>query len=218
MLDSETNTTDAGFRLLLEQVQSGSQQATRQLIEHYAPTIVRAVRRRLNKAIRAKFDSADFVQAVWASFFATAQQLLRFNRPEELVGYLTAMAQNKVIDENRRRLQTDKHNVNRERSLNDSSEQTEVSLAGSQPSPSQLAIANELWDRLVNGLPVSYQRVLELRRFGNTHRQIAQQLGMNERTVRRVLRKILERRCHERRGSPPRDEERGHPGDTRGGQ
>ena len=55
---------DDEFGLLLEQAQSGSQDAMCQLIERYAPYIVRVVRRKLSRAIRSKFDSLDFVQAV----------------------------------------------------------------------------------------------------------------------------------------------------------
>ncbi len=183
---------DNEFRRLLKEVQDGSQAAACELIQRYGPHIVRVVRRRLSKQIRAKFDSFDFVQAVWASFFADPNQLVRFNHPEDLVGHLAALAHNKVVDEIRRRMRTEKYNVNRERSLNDSGLHFAGELADRQPSPSQVAIAHELWARLVQGQPAHYRRILELRRAGNSNQQIADQLGLNEKTVRRVIRKVLE--------------------------
>ena len=182
---------DDEFRQLLKRVQDGSQDAMCELIERYAPHIFRAVRRKLSKAIRAKFDSVDFVQAVWTSFFATPERLVSFNRPGELVRHLAALAHNKVIDEIRRRMATKKHDINRERSLNDSTFHVAMRLAAHQPSPSAVAIADELWERLLKGQPKHYQRILELRRAGNTQREIADQLGMNERTVRRAIQGIL---------------------------
>ncbi len=180
------------FRVLLEEAQAGSQDAMCELIERYAPHIVRAVRRKLSKAIRAKFDSFDFVQAVWASFFAAPRGFDRFDRPEELMGYLVTLAHNKVVDEIRRRMKTEKYNVNRERSLDDSDLHVARSLAAREPSPSEVAVAGELWARLLKGQPEHYRRILELRRAGNTPQQIADQLGLNERTVRRAIQRIFE--------------------------
>jgi RNA polymerase sigma factor (sigma-70 family) len=180
------------FRILLEEAQAGSEDATCELIERYAPHIVRAVRRKLSRAIRAKFDSIDFVQAVWASFFAGPRGLVKFDRPEELMGYLVTLAHNKVVDEIRRRMKTEKYNINRERSLNDSGLHASRSLAAQEPSPSEVAVADELWTRLLRGQPENYRRILELRRAGNTQRQIADELGLNEKTVRRVIQRIFE--------------------------
>ena len=188
--------SDDEFRRLLEQVQSGSQDAMCQLIERYAPHIVHVVRRNLKRAIRAKFDSVDFVQAVWASFFAAPQEGVRFDRPEDLVKYLSAIAHNKVVDEVRRRMQTNKYNINRERSLEDSTLHLSRRLASQEPSPSEVAVADELWRRLICDLPAHHQQILELRRAGHTLQQIADQLGLNERTVRRVIQGVLRsRRC-----------------------
>ena len=189
---------DDEFGLLLEQAQSGSQDAMCQLIERYAPYIVRVVRRKLSRAIRSKFDSLDFVQAVWASFFGAPQQFVRFDRPEDLVRHLAAIAHNKVVDEIRRRMETDKYNINRERSLDDSTLHFSRELASQEPSPSEVAVADEMWTRLIRGQPAHYQRILELRRDGHTQQQIADQLGLNERTVRRVIQGVLKDRRRDR--------------------
>jgi RNA polymerase sigma-70 factor (ECF subfamily) len=191
----DTNRMDARedeFRVLMEQARAGSQDAMCELVERYAPHIVRAVRRKLSNAIRAKFDSVDFVQAVWASFFATPRGFVGFDRPEELMGYLVTLAHNKVVDEIRRRMKTEKYNVNRERSLDDSDLHVGRSLAGLEPSPSEVAVADELWKRLLKGLPEHYRRILELRREGNTQQQIADELGLNEKTVRRAIQRIYD--------------------------
>ena len=180
------------FRVLLEKAQAGSQDAMCELIERYAPHIVRAVRRKLSKAIRPKFDSFDFVQGVWASFFAASRGFAKFDRPEELMGYLVTLAHNQVVDEIRRRMMTEKYDVNRERSLDDSDLHVARSLAALEPSPSEVAVADELWARLLKGQPEHYRRILELRRAGNTQQQIADELGLNEKTVRRAIQRIFE--------------------------
>ncbi len=189
---SQMHVMEDEFRELLEEAQAGSQDAMRGLIELCAPHIVRTVRRKLHRSIRAKFDSIDFVQAVWASFFAASTQFSRFDCPEALTGYLATMAHNKVVDEIRRRMKTEKYNVNRERSLDDSNLHAARHLAAQGPSPSEVVLANELWARLIERQPEHYRRILELRRSGNTQQQIADQLGLSERTVRRVIQRILD--------------------------
>ncbi len=179
------------FRRLLREVQNGSHEATRELIESYGPHIIRAVRRKLNRAIRPKFDSIDFVQAVWASFFATPKPLSDFEGPGELVGYLATLAHHKVIDEIRRRMESEKYNVNREQSLNGAEQNLSGQFPDPRPSPSQVAVAEELWARMVGGKPEHHQHILRLRREGNSYRQIAEQLGVNEKTVRRVIQAVF---------------------------
>ena len=179
------------FQRLLRQVQSGSQDATCELIERYGPHIIRAVRRRLNKAIRPKFDSVDFVQAVWASFFATPKPLMAFESPDQLVKYLAAVAHHKVVDEIRRRMETEKYDVKREQSLDDPKQDLTRQCPDPHPSPSQVAVAEELWARMLRGKSEHHRRILQLRREGNTCQQIADRLGVNEKTVRRIIQSLV---------------------------
>ena len=63
------------FRDAIDQICSGSEEAAWNFIETYGPHIQRVVRRRLHQSLRSKFDSVDFVQMVWASFFADPQRI-----------------------------------------------------------------------------------------------------------------------------------------------
>jgi RNA polymerase sigma factor (sigma-70 family) len=180
------------FRTLLERVREGSEDAAWDLIELYGPHILRVVRRKLNIRMRPKFDSADFVQAVWASFFTSRSQILKFNQPEELIAFLCAMARNKVITEMRRRMILEKYNVHREQPLDDSTLPAPYNPHGHQPTPSQVAVARERWQRMVNGQPPRHKEVLRLRYLGDTYEEIAEKLGMHERTVRKIVEQALE--------------------------
>jgi RNA polymerase sigma factor (sigma-70 family) len=184
------------FRDLMSEVRSGSEDAEIRFLEMYGDHIYRAVRRavrqRLNRVLRPRFDSQDFVQAVWASFFRHRSQVVKFERFDELVAFLTRVAGNKVIDECRHRMQTQKANVNRECSIDDGLPPGAVPT-GREPAPSQVAIAKEQWERMTDGIPSRYRRILELRADGETHEKIAKQLDVNEKTVRRVLRRLLSR-------------------------
>jgi len=179
----------SGFQNLMEQIADGSESAVESLLGLYGDHLCRAVRRRLNRALRPKFDTSDFVQAVWASFFCDRGQLARFEHSGDFVAFLTKMANNKVVDECRRRLQTQKANVNRERSLSEDAS-GETVLPGREPTPSQVAIGHEQWERMMGGVPSHHRPILKLRAAGSTHEEIASLLGVNEKTVRRVLNKL----------------------------
>jgi RNA polymerase sigma-70 factor (ECF subfamily) len=180
------------FHDLMRRLQDGSEDAARELLDRYSDHILRIVRRRLNRKLRAKFDSVDFVQAVWASFFADAPRKQAFDHPQALLAFLVTLAQNKVIDAVRQRFRTQKYNVNREQALDGSVAGAAAGLAGREPSPSQVAVANDEWHRLLAELPARYQRMLVLLREGYTQKDIARELGVNEKTIRRLLDKLDE--------------------------
>ena len=82
----------SGFQDLMDQIAGGSESAVERLLGLYGDHLCRAVRRRLNRALRPKFGTSDFVQSVWASFFRDRRQLSRFRRSSELIAFLTRVA------------------------------------------------------------------------------------------------------------------------------
>lgn len=184
---------DPEFAKLIEEIQAGSQDAVQTLVDEYGSYLFRAIRRRLNRQIRSQYDSQDFAQAVWASFFRHRDTITRFRQPGELAAYLGTMAGNKVIDEIRRKFETEKHNINRERRLESDRGEHRRELDARIPTPSQFAVANEQFDRLTSNQPPHYRRIIELRAEGATFNEIAEQLGINEKTARRVISDLTKR-------------------------
>jgi RNA polymerase sigma-70 factor (ECF subfamily) len=184
---------DAEFEVLLERVREGSEPAIQVLVDTYGDHVRRVVRRRLNKSLRPKFDSLDFVQSMWASFFEHRSQIAEFDSPEALAGYLARIVSNKVIEQCRRYLQTEKHNVNRERSLNGPDGGESFQPSSPRSTPSEVFSAKEQWQRLLENQPPHYQRMVRLRAEGATLPEIANELGVDEKTVRRVLQRLLKR-------------------------
>lgn len=179
------------FQLLLERVRGGGRDAAAELVARYGDHIIRVVRRRLHKRLRPKFDSIDFQQDVWASFFTNPVQ--PFADPDALGKYLAKVAKNKVLMAVRQRLRLQKYNVERENSLEGSAACQAAGVAAPDPTPSQLAVADETWDQLVRGQPARYRRILTLLRQGLTHRQIAEALGIHEKMVQRVVHRLVPR-------------------------
>jgi RNA polymerase sigma factor (sigma-70 family) len=179
------------FERLIGEVREGSQDAAWDLLERVGPHVQRVVHKMLNRELRSKFDSVDFVQAVWASFFINRQKIAEFTEPSQLIRFLVGMARNKVISEHRRRILTEKYDVRRERPdamANPAIEETQVYPA---PSPSQFAIARECWHQLIDGQPEMYRQIVVRKYMGESHDEIAMALRINRRTITRILDRLL---------------------------
>jgi RNA polymerase sigma-70 factor (ECF subfamily) len=181
------------FRQLMTRVRAGSEEAARELFDRYSGHISRVVRRRLHRRLRTQYDSLDFLQAVWASFFALPLDQYTFAHPKDLVRFLARMAYNKVVDVTRRRFGTFKYNINCELPIAEASGRPADQVAVHQPTPSQEVMAEERWEQLLEGLTPPFRRVLELLREGYTHKMIAQELGFHPKMIQRFLRQLADR-------------------------
>jgi RNA polymerase sigma factor (sigma-70 family) len=186
---SPEQTETQRFRELMSQMRSGSYLAAWDLVEEYGPHILAVVRRMLDERLRTEFDSQDFAQAVWASVIRMQDRLQEIDEPKRFVKFLAAMAKNKVVDEMRRKT-TRKNDMRLERPLNDSVF-PDVMAAGPQGTPSQVVIAREKWERLRADLSEKERRVVELRLARKTYKEIAEELNMDERTARRIIKRLV---------------------------
>jgi DNA-directed RNA polymerase specialized sigma24 family protein len=173
------------FKRLLEEAQAGREGAAQQLYDEYGPYILRAVRRRLQARLRRRFDSIDFTQDVWASFFGHVASEYELDSPAQLVGLLTTMARNKVADMGRRRGPAQPE-TSLEQDLNRG-----AGIASTQATPSQIVMAEEEWRKLLAEQRPVHRRILLLLREGQADATIAENLGLSLKTVQRVARKLL---------------------------
>jgi RNA polymerase sigma factor (sigma-70 family) len=172
------------FNRLLRQARTGDNPAAQELVERFTPFMQRVIRRRLDRRMRTAFDSADFSQAAWASFFALPSDQHDFQKPEELVRFLEEVARNKVIEQIRRRLGTRNRRVRQEIPFENVDQFRAPSSTASQE-----AIAQERWRQALEKQP-RHQEIMNSFRVGFSQKEIADQLGISERTVRRAIRRL----------------------------
>ncbi len=182
------------FHQLMQRLRAGSPDAAEELLDRYHDDLYRVVRRWLHRRLRTQFDSVDFLQSVWGSFFAIPPEQLQFASPAALRAFLIDLATNKVIDAFRKRLAAQRRNLNREKSLDGSAAMEALSLAAAWPRPSEVAVEREIWDGLVEGLSDSAQTILSMLREGRSHREIARTLSVSERTIYRLIQSLEARR------------------------
>jgi RNA polymerase sigma factor (sigma-70 family) len=181
----------AEFLDLVAAASSGSDSAARELIDLYGDAVSRAVRRRLGTSLRTVFDSEDFTQAVWASFFTDRARLAEFRHPDDMVAFLASVARNKVVDASRRQ-RAQKRAADRNRST-DAPPAPPEAISARQATPSEIAVSREMLERIAAEFPPHYRQILEMRASGLTYAEVGEQLGMHEGSVRRIVHKIYRR-------------------------
>lgn len=188
------------FRALMNEAAGGSEEAARELYETYVKYVLRCVRHRMWHRLRSKFDSQDFVQQVWASFFDDRGSLPEFETPAALIAYLQSMAERKVTIEGRHR-KFAKRNLKLEVAVQEDSDTAGLHPATRLPTPSAVAVFNEQFDRLVDQQKDDTKAVAQLRYEGNTFEEIARCLDIDESSARKVMRRLKRREGSE---EPPR--------------
>jgi RNA polymerase sigma-70 factor (ECF subfamily) len=174
--------SDARLAELLNGLGQGDDAAAAAVFQTYEPYLRLVVRRQLSAALRAKFDSADVVQSVWADLlrgFRTAGW--QFSDPEHLRAFLVKATRNRFIDRLRRHLAE----LELEQPLLDSG--AEGVPASTEPDPSDVAQAGDMWEQLLAMAPPTHAEVLQLKRRGMSLGEIAAATSLHESSVRRIL-------------------------------
>ena len=188
------------FQDLMQRIRAGDQRAAWELLDQYGAYLLHVIRQNLPARLRPKFDSTDFFQNVWASFFRQPQVFQRFDGPKDLLNYLRGMARNKLTMESRRRFGTAKYDVNRESSLDDVKSSSDGEgvralqepMDDRRPTPSYVAMVREQWDHWMARQSPQNQRVVDLRFRGASFDEIATELKINEKTARRVIESLVQ--------------------------
>lgn len=192
---------EAEFTRLLQEIRAGSQEAARIFVEEYGEHLLRVIRRKLQKNLRPKFDSCDFLQDVFASFFHAPPSPDTFATPEAFLKYLTMMASNKVNEVTRHCTATQRGNVGQEQSM--SAAPFAIMHLAQGPTPSEVFIAEETKQRMEQSAPGgNNQQILELLRLGYNQEEIAERLGLSRKTVYRLVRRLLARFGNDPRRPP----------------
>lgn len=169
---------------LIDRCRRGDPEALAELVRRYKPVVRRAVRSRLPTALRGRFDSIDFAQDVWASFFRVDFDQAKLADEPTLIAYLAQIARLKVTEEFRHQT-TLKAGLRREKPILGLEK-----LADGGPSPSAEVIARDRWEQLTVGLDEREKRMLVMVQEGHTQAAIAAEFGLTVRTVRRLVARV----------------------------
>ena len=174
---------------VLEAAHRGDQTAWDVLFRECYPKVRRVVRRKLNRQMRNLYDSTDFASDVMKSLAANFGHL-DFRSMDSLFAFLAQVAEQKVIDEYRRRNSL-KRDMTRERPIfSGDADVGPVQLSSDEPTPSQVAQAKEVDERLLSRVDETERTIIELRKEQYSNAEIAERTGWNIRRVQRFLKDL----------------------------
>jgi RNA polymerase sigma factor (sigma-70 family) len=179
---------------LIERLNKGDMSAAERAFLAYEPYLRMAVRRRLSGRLRAKFDSVDIVQSVWADVLAGLRTAgWQFTDRSHLRAFLVKVARNRLVDRRRQHHRA----IEKERPLEQTS--LEEIPEAHEPRPSEIAQGNELWKKMLEQCTPAHREVLVLKRQGLLLAEIAARTGLHEGSIRRILYELARRLAVSRR-------------------
>lgn len=177
---------------LLERLCHGDDSAAEQVFVAYEPYLRMLVRRMLPNQLRPKFDSMDVVQSVWTDLVRGFREAgWHFSSAAQLRAFLVKVTRNRFIDRIRQNHSATEH----QRSLETVDPEE---IVAPEESPSGVAQAGELWEKMLALCSPNHRHLLELKRQGCSLAEIAQQTGLHESSVRRILYDLARRLAAER--------------------
>jgi RNA polymerase sigma-70 factor (ECF subfamily) len=185
------------FAEFLTRLQARDDSAAKELLQRYAHQLLALARRRIPDGLRHKVDPEDIVQSAYKSFFhrygAGSPELINWN---SLWGLLILITVRKCA-ERVAYYRAECRDVAREVTAPPGDEAVPwPEPFGREPTPLEAAELSETVEQLFAALDEDERPVLELSLQGYSTREISQQLGRAERTVRLFrerVRKRLER-------------------------
>jgi RNA polymerase sigma factor (sigma-70 family) len=173
---------------VLVRLNSGEQSAVEEMFVAFEPYMRMAIHRRIAGSLRAKFDSADVVQSVWADLVdGLRESRWVFASIEQFRAFLIKMTRNRLID----RLRSHRHSLDHEIKL--PLERVEALPADRIPRVSEDFYADELWQQMVEACPAAHYELLTLKHQGASIAEIAERTKLHEGSVRRILYDIAKR-------------------------
>lgn len=166
---------------ILAELTAGDAASAGQIFTALEPYLRRAVRRQLPAPLRSKLDSADVLQSVWTDVIqAFRESGCRFTTVDHLRGFLFVATRNRLID----RVRQHRAALDLEVPLHDREPRA------ADPRPSEMLVANDLWERLLERCPPRHRPILLLRRQGYLLSEIAESTGLHSDSIRRILRTL----------------------------
>jgi RNA polymerase sigma-70 factor (ECF subfamily) len=179
--------TDHTLEVLLDKLCQGDTEAAERVFLSYEPYLRKVVRRQLPAWLRTKLDSGDVVQSVWADLIHGFRGAgWRFRDADHLRAFLIKLVRNRFID----RLRQHRTAGALEQPL--PADDAEAPVAR-QPRPSEVAQADELWERMLLLCPPEHRELLRLKRQGLPMAEIVTRTGLHEDSIRRILRTLSRR-------------------------
>jgi RNA polymerase sigma-70 factor (ECF subfamily) len=180
------------FADVMGRLRAGDQAAAREVFQRFVDKLVRLAQRRIGALMRRRVDPEDVVQSAYKSFFLRyGAGKLEVHNWSSLWGLLTTITLRKCLD------RIEYHRAaRRDPKREEAGSEPWWETVAREPTPDEAAVLAETVEQLFRDLREDERPMLQMSLQGFSSPEISQELGVSERTVRRLrerVRKRLER-------------------------
>jgi RNA polymerase sigma factor (sigma-70 family) len=155
------------------------------LVDRYQSLAQNTIRRYLGKKLRRRVESQDMLNDFWLSVLRRIDHLPDIHESRNLRAYFRRVAFRQVTKQQRRHLTAGCRDVDRELPGIDLDH-----CAAQQPQVLDTAIEREMFARLQAKTTPAEWGILHQKMQGCSNREIARRQGLDEKSVRRTLRRV----------------------------
>lgn len=175
---------------LVARCREGDQTAARILFNRFVERLLLLARRRISQRLSSRVDAEDIVQSVFRTFFHRLKlDQFQFDDQDDLFKLLVRITVHKTL----RQIafhNADKRNPIREASHTEGGQEMLAQVLDAEPSPETIVTFMDQLEHFLGQLRTEDRQILEMRLQGYSTDEIARQLGMYDRKVRRVLERV----------------------------
>jgi RNA polymerase sigma-70 factor (ECF subfamily) len=184
-------------RDLVDLWRAGDEQAARQLFDNYVDRLVALARRRISQRLASRLDPEDIVQSVFRTFFGRLKKgQFSFAEQDDLCKLLVRITVHKSLQQVAFH-KAAKRDPNHETCQGEQSQERLMELLDREPSPEDAVAFIDQLQQFLAKLRPQERQILEMRLQGFSNDEIAKELSIYDRKIRRVIERIRALAEHE---------------------
>lgn len=186
MAMSKERSVDSFVRSLRE----GDPGATKEIFDQYVDRLVAMARKRISLRLAGRIDAEDIVQSVFRTFFHRAKKgQFQIHAEDDICKMLARITVHKTLRQVAHH-QAGKRDAGRDAGSGDDAQDIVVNLLSREPSPDVAASLIDQMEHFLSQLKPEDRQILELRMQGYSTIEIAQQLDITDRKIRRLMERV----------------------------
>jgi DNA-directed RNA polymerase specialized sigma24 family protein len=177
---------------LRDSERSVREEAAREIWKSYATKLAAVARRKLPGYLKRRVGVSDVLQDAYFEFCEFCRHASELKSRDDVCGLLLCITLRKVFNA------IDHHGADRRNArLEEHAGKDELfpqwvlhEMSRREPGPDEVAAFNEALEQLLGMLPLELRKIVQWKREGDTNGQIAEKLGLTERSVEMKCRRI----------------------------
>jgi RNA polymerase sigma-70 factor (ECF subfamily) len=174
----------------IKSCRTGDEEAARKLFHEHVDQLLELARQRLSQRLAGRVDAEDVVQSVFRTFFKRARAgEFVLHDEEDLCKLLVRITLYKTLRQVAFHRQA-KRDARQEAPGGDAGQEQLLQAMSSGPTPEEAVIFLDELEFFLNQMPDEDKTICRMRLEGHTNVEIARELGISERRIRRLLERL----------------------------